>query len=629
MNESYFLYYGGEKRGPFALDQLKSMWASGSVAADAVYRLENEEEWKPLADFMSVPPAATPAAPPPPAPEKAPEKVIQKKSIVELVAEKAVQKAAADKAARDKAAQERAAQEKAAQAKAAPEKTAPEKSASAKAAPDKPANRPFSKPAAGVQAPPEPIFFKRPKPTAAQLAQQQAWLRFCARVADNIIVEVLFFAVLLLVARGFLFNLFSHGWVFASLVLWLPVVTLLMLWDCWFLPKHGATPGKRMFGITVAKEGGGMLSRSEAGSRFLGLVFYVFIPFVQLVTLYLVFGRLKSEGVTPWDKAGGYVVKDGGDIRWLQVVGVAALWAVLMPWFMGKVSHPPVAQRQPVTPPVVEKTPEPVSSPWPDVPAATPLSSRPSPTASATEPMVLRAIPVTSLATPAATATASATPRATPTATATMPARTPVISLPSATAFATPRATPPATASATPNVTLIAPSATPVAKPVAKPATADFSETVKVEESDAGFAYDLPQDWFVQQVPGWKTRTAFGAIHDDTPCNIAYRVLESRRPLDDEEAALLKKARQNADAGGFTDVEIIAAPQKFESASGAAAAKFIMNSVRQDGKSVRQTSYLFERKDHRKVEMTCTSVERGDKYDDVFDAIMKTFRITK
>ena len=587
MNESYFLYFGGEKHGPYPMDRVRSMWTAGEIMANAVYRRDGEDEWKPLSDAMA---GATPAA-------AAPSPATAEKPKAEKVVPARV---APEKPAPEKAVPNKVVPEKATQSTATPEKAAP-----GKVAADKPATRTFVKPATGPGAQHEPIFFKRPKPSATQLAKHEAWRRLFARVVDNVIVEILFFAVLMLFARGPLINLYSHGWMLASLALWLPVVTLLMLWDSYFLPKYGATPGKWMFGITVTKEGGGKLSRSEAGSRFFGLLFYVFIPFLQFITLYLVFSRFKTEGITPWDKSGGYAVKPGGDIRWLPVAGVAALWFLLVPWFMGKISHPPAAQNQPVSRP--SPTAEPVATVSRPSPTALPSAPKPSPTAKPTTPAVSK-------------------PSPTPSATATAPARTPAISLPSATVSAS-ASVAPRTPAATPHAT---PAVTAPATPVAKPAMpADFSETVKVVEEDAGFAYELPRDWFVQQVPGWKTRAAFGAIKDGTPCNITYQILGSRRTLDEEEASLLNKIGPRSEADGFTQVEVIATPGKFEAASGEKAARFVMTSVRQDAKAVRQVSYLFERRDGKKVEMICNAVERGDSYDAAFDAIMKTFRVTK
>ena len=79
----YFLRYQGQNHGPYALDQVRSMWASGIITADAVYWVEVESVWKPIAKLLatgrtegaSIPepasvkqqpgPSPAPSAPPP------------------------------------------------------------------------------------------------------------------------------------------------------------------------------------------------------------------------------------------------------------------------------------------------------------------------------------------------------------------------------------------------------------------------------------------------------------------------------------------------------------------------------------------------------------------------------------
>lgn len=49
----YFIHYGDQTRGPYALDQIRSMWASGIITADAVYCVETESVWKPIAELLA------------------------------------------------------------------------------------------------------------------------------------------------------------------------------------------------------------------------------------------------------------------------------------------------------------------------------------------------------------------------------------------------------------------------------------------------------------------------------------------------------------------------------------------------------------------------------------------------
>ena len=50
----YHLYFGGETRGPYLMDQLQSMWASGVITADALYWSETGGAWKPVMELLSV-----------------------------------------------------------------------------------------------------------------------------------------------------------------------------------------------------------------------------------------------------------------------------------------------------------------------------------------------------------------------------------------------------------------------------------------------------------------------------------------------------------------------------------------------------------------------------------------------
>jgi hypothetical protein len=49
----YFLYYQTKNHGPYALDQIRSMWASGIITADAVYWVQAESVWKPIAELLA------------------------------------------------------------------------------------------------------------------------------------------------------------------------------------------------------------------------------------------------------------------------------------------------------------------------------------------------------------------------------------------------------------------------------------------------------------------------------------------------------------------------------------------------------------------------------------------------
>ena len=44
----HHLHYRGENHGPYLIDQIKTMWASGVITADAVYWSDVAQAWKPI-----------------------------------------------------------------------------------------------------------------------------------------------------------------------------------------------------------------------------------------------------------------------------------------------------------------------------------------------------------------------------------------------------------------------------------------------------------------------------------------------------------------------------------------------------------------------------------------------------
>ncbi len=49
----YFLYYQAQNHGPYALDQIRSMWTSGIITADAVYWVQADSVWQPIAELLA------------------------------------------------------------------------------------------------------------------------------------------------------------------------------------------------------------------------------------------------------------------------------------------------------------------------------------------------------------------------------------------------------------------------------------------------------------------------------------------------------------------------------------------------------------------------------------------------
>ena len=63
MNQ-YRIYCNGEDRGPYTVEQLRSMWSSGQLTTDALYWCDGMSEWEPI-DKLHLDSAIQPVSSPP------------------------------------------------------------------------------------------------------------------------------------------------------------------------------------------------------------------------------------------------------------------------------------------------------------------------------------------------------------------------------------------------------------------------------------------------------------------------------------------------------------------------------------------------------------------------------------
>jgi hypothetical protein len=61
MTDRFFISDGGEVRGPYAKDQLRSMWGAGQITAAALYRRDGSEDWKSIEELRLSQAFAVPA----------------------------------------------------------------------------------------------------------------------------------------------------------------------------------------------------------------------------------------------------------------------------------------------------------------------------------------------------------------------------------------------------------------------------------------------------------------------------------------------------------------------------------------------------------------------------------------
>ena len=67
----YFLYYGGGRRGPYLIGQIRDMWVRGFIPPDTVYWNATVSQWRPVGELLQLP-AHPPQRPIPTAPPRFP-----------------------------------------------------------------------------------------------------------------------------------------------------------------------------------------------------------------------------------------------------------------------------------------------------------------------------------------------------------------------------------------------------------------------------------------------------------------------------------------------------------------------------------------------------------------------------
>ncbi len=184
-----------------------------------------------------------------------------------------------------------------------------------------------------VVVPPQPPLRGRAEAARALgVPQVRPWSRALARWFD-----LAFCAFLLGVVAGIagvVHDIPQYAWGLAVPFLWVFMEGLL-------LSTCGTTPGKWLFSILVADAMGNRLSFSNALSRafsvwFMGMGFS--LPIVQLITQIVGYIKLKSNGITPWDRDGHFAVIHEALSPVRITVGLVALFGVLCLGVMAQVA---------------------------------------------------------------------------------------------------------------------------------------------------------------------------------------------------------------------------------------------------------------------------------------------------
>ena len=145
-----------------------------------------------------------------------------------------------------------------------------------------------------------------PEQRAKHISGVVPWRRYFARMLDlNIFTLVVAFIA------GSVFpdvgeESFLIVWTTFGSILAMPFVESFLMQT-----GGGATPGKRLLGITVSLESGEeptYMQLVKRNFKAMALGFGLGVPLVSLVTLVISYNKLNTDVITPWDRSGGFIV---------------------------------------------------------------------------------------------------------------------------------------------------------------------------------------------------------------------------------------------------------------------------------------------------------------------------------
>ncbi len=138
-------------------------------------------------------------------------------------------------------------------------------------------------------------------------------------------------------------------------------------------------------------------------------------------------------------------------------------------------------------------------------------------------------------------------------------------------------------------------------------------------EAAGGFSFIPPEGWKVRDFPGWKFKVAVGPVAAGFASNINIVDESFDGSLED-----YVKASLNALSKALKKYRLLN-QDSFVTTAGLKGARLIVEDE-QNNQLLRQTFYIFSKK-NTKFTVTCSVLaEEGDKFAPVFDASLKTFR---
>jgi hypothetical protein len=142
-------------------------------------------------------------------------------------------------------------------------------------------------------------------------------------------------------------------------------------------------------------------------------------------------------------------------------------------------------------------------------------------------------------------------------------------------------------------------------------------------EQEGGFSYTPPEGWQIAELPGLKFKISRGEPSNGFAPNMNVVDEAFSGKLDDYVEGNLKALEKI-----FKDFKKIS-NGSFETKAGIKGGKLVTQS-NQQGMILQQTFYFFERKDGKKLVVTCSVLAAdGAKFADIFDESMKTFSLSK
>ncbi len=167
---------------------------------------------------------------------------------------------------------------------------------------------------------PEAVQSKVPPFTEPSFNSSQArpWVRYWARMFDVYSFCLVVGVILAFIAPQFLAKQNNYALGMLLFFAWVFVEALL-------LSSFQTTPGKWLFKTNVASASGFPISFSQALTRSLKVWWRGFgagFPIATMITMIIAHGRLTRNGITSWDKDGGFSVTH-------EIIGVPRVLAAV------------------------------------------------------------------------------------------------------------------------------------------------------------------------------------------------------------------------------------------------------------------------------------------------------------